>query len=168
MPTIAPSDAETSGDALTLEALRQGLRLRGDLAACFLKAIAKTTGSEGHSVVDLWVLFCLYANQDTRKKVNVVDDVVVIVVVVVVDDGGVTCFLSVGVVFVVLVFHPLLFFLLFLMLDGPTQVMTLFRRKISSGHFTEALMADALHGRAGALTELFRSSLMGITDALVS
>eukprot|EP00752_Nemacystus_decipiens_P018674 g16742.t1 len=110
-----PSDAETSGDALTLEALRQGLRLRGDLAVCFLKAIAKTAGSEGHSVVDLWVLFCLYANQDTRKK-----------------------------------------------------VVTLFRRKISSGHFTEALMADALHGRAGALTELFRSSLMGITDALVS
>lgn len=48
------------------------------------------------------------------------------------------------------------------------QVITLFRRKISSGHFTEALMTDALNGRAGALTELFRSSLMGITDALVS
>eukprot|EP00903_Cladosiphon_okamuranus_P011447 g10784.t1 len=110
-----PSDAETSGDALTLEALRQGLRLRGDLAACFLKAISKTAGSERHSVVDLWVLFCLYANQETRKKVT-----------------------------------------------------TLFRRKISSGHFTEALMTDALHGRAGALTELFRSSLMGIADALVS
>lgn len=53
-------------------------------------------------------------------------------------------------------------------LDCPIQVITLFRRKIGSGHFTEALMADALHGRAGALTELFRSSLMGITDALVS
>ncbi|CAN0477489.1 unnamed protein product, partial [Ectocarpus sp. 8 AP-2014] len=65
----APSDSDTSGDALTLEALRQGLRLRGDLAACFLKAITKTAGSEGHSVVDLWVLFCLYANQDTRKRV---------------------------------------------------------------------------------------------------
>ena len=76
---------ETSGDALTLEALRQGLRLRGDLAACFLKAIAKTAGSEGHSVVDLWVLFCLYANQDTRKKVSVV---AVVVLTVVVDVGG--------------------------------------------------------------------------------
>lgn len=68
----APSDDETSGDVLTLEALRQGLRLRGDLAGCFLKAITKTGGSEGHSVVDLWVLFCLYPNQDTRKKVVVV------------------------------------------------------------------------------------------------
>ncbi|CBJ26655.1 conserved unknown protein [Ectocarpus siliculosus] len=109
-----PSDSDTSGDALTLEALRQGLRLRGDLAACFLKAITKTAGSEGHSVVDLWVLFCLYANQDTRKR-----------------------------------------------------VIALFRRKISCGHFTEPLMTDALHGRAGALHGLF-FSLMGITDALVS
>ncbi|CAN0115626.1 unnamed protein product [Ectocarpus fasciculatus] len=110
----APSDSDTSGDALTLEALRQGLRLRGDLAVCFLKAITKTAGSEGHSVVDLWVLFCLYANQDMRKR-----------------------------------------------------VMALFRRKISGGHFTEPLMTDALHGRAGALHGLF-FSLMGITDALVS
>ncbi|CAN0381634.1 unnamed protein product, partial [Ectocarpus sp. 13 AM-2016] len=42
----------------------------------------------------------------------------------------------------------------------------LFRRKISCGHFTEPLMTDALHGRAGALHGLF-FSLMGITDALV-
>lgn len=46
------------------------------------------------------------------------------------------------------------------------QVIALFRRKISLGHFTEALMADALHGRAGALHGLFQS-LLGITDALV-
>lgn len=46
------------------------------------------------------------------------------------------------------------------------QVITLFRRKISCGHFTEPLMTDALHGRAGALHGLF-FSLMGITDALV-
>ncbi|CAN0020481.1 unnamed protein product, partial [Laminaria digitata] len=109
----SPEDA-SSGDALTLEALRQGLRLRSDLAACFLKAIAKTDGSEGHSVVDVWVLFCLHANQDTRKK-----------------------------------------------------VIALFRRKISLGHFTEALVADALQGRAGALHGLFQS-LLGITDALVN
>lgn len=62
-------DSKSSGDALTLEALRQGLRLRADLAAWFLKAIGKAEGLQGHSVVDLWVLFCLHANQDTSKKV---------------------------------------------------------------------------------------------------
>lgn len=46
------------------------------------------------------------------------------------------------------------------------QVIALFRRKISLGHFTEALVADALQGRAGALHGLFHS-LLGITDALV-
>lgn len=46
------------------------------------------------------------------------------------------------------------------------QVIALFRCKISCGHFTEPLMTDALHGRAGALHGLF-FSLMGITDALV-
>lgn len=48
------------------------------------------------------------------------------------------------------------------------QVIALFRRKITSGHFTEALMADAIHGRARALNSLLKNSLMGITDALVS
>lgn len=42
----------------------------------------------------------------------------------------------------------------------------MFRRKINLGHFTEAMMADALQGRAGALHSLFLT-LLGITDALV-
>ena len=62
------ADNGSSGDALTLEALRQGLRLRSDLSGTFLKAIARTDGSEGHSVVDMWALFCLHANKDTQKK----------------------------------------------------------------------------------------------------
>lgn len=71
MHSISGSDDNgASGDALTLEALRQGLRLRSDLAAWFIKDIGRTEGSQGHSVVDIWVLFCLHANQDTSKKVH--------------------------------------------------------------------------------------------------
>ncbi|CAM9212016.1 unnamed protein product [Discosporangium mesarthrocarpum] len=40
------SESLSSGDALTLEALRQGLRLRVDMASAFLKAILKSEGPQ--------------------------------------------------------------------------------------------------------------------------
>lgn len=47
------------------------------------------------------------------------------------------------------------------------KAVALLRRKVAAGHFTEALMTDALHGRAGALHGFFHT-LLGITDTLVS
>ncbi|CAM9211941.1 unnamed protein product [Discosporangium mesarthrocarpum] len=83
------------------------------MASAFLKAILKSEGPQGHCVVDMWVLFCLHANQDTTKK-----------------------------------------------------VVNIFRRKVSAGHFTEALMVDAMHGRGRALHSLFHG-LLGLADNLV-
>ena len=59
-----------SGAALTLDALRNGLRLRPDIAASYLKSLTEARGSTSHFAVDLWYCFCVHPTPQYQLRVE--------------------------------------------------------------------------------------------------
>ena len=59
-----------SGAALTLDALRNGLRLRPDIAASYLKSMAEARGTHSHFAVDLWYCFCVHPTPQYRVRIE--------------------------------------------------------------------------------------------------
>ena len=62
-------DASSSGAALTLEAFRNGLRLRSDVAAAYLKDLTAAKGPQAHVALDLWFVFAMFTAPAFRPKV---------------------------------------------------------------------------------------------------
>jgi hypothetical protein len=53
-----------------LEALKNGLRLRPEIAAAFLKELSGARGAAQHFAVDLWFCFCMHSSPGHREKVE--------------------------------------------------------------------------------------------------
>ena len=56
--------------ALLLETFKNGLRLREDIVASYLKALTDSRGSQSHYAIDLWFLFCIHGIPQFRAKVE--------------------------------------------------------------------------------------------------
>ncbi|KNC54879.1 uncharacterized protein AMSG_12360 [Thecamonas trahens ATCC 50062] len=67
-PGASAAASETAvGEALTLEALKAGIRFRPAIARGFLKDITATPLAHMHRGIDLWILFVI-ASLDSRRK----------------------------------------------------------------------------------------------------
>ena len=66
----ASGSEEDSAAALTLDALRNGLRLRPDVANAYLKDLGEARGPQQHHGVDLWYIFCMHPTPAYRGKVE--------------------------------------------------------------------------------------------------